>query len=170
MVADRLLGEQFLAVVHVEPPEIDDLARRVDLGLKDRLRLAEHRRAVDGVAPRRAQQFRGLEQHRRAIVERPTRPLALRGDRRLDRLLHMFRRGFVKRPEHVMVIVRHHDVAGVAGADLLAADDDRNVDLFAGHRARAGLDGCALRRARFIRSDGIVGRRRDAASTVEGSG
>jgi hypothetical protein len=74
-----------------------------------------------------------------------TRPVALCSHRRLDRLLYVFGSGFVKRAKDVMVIVRHHDGAGVAAADLLPADDDRNVDLFAGHRREPGLDRSTLR-------------------------
>ena len=73
VIAGRLLVEQLLAVVRVEPPEIDDLAGRIDLRLEHRLRLAQHRRGVDGVAPGRGQQLRGLEEDRGAVVERPGR-------------------------------------------------------------------------------------------------
>ena len=70
VIARRLLGEQFLAVVGVEAPEVDDLARGIDLRLERRLRLPQHRRGVERVAPRRRQQLGRLEQHRRAIVDR----------------------------------------------------------------------------------------------------
>src|SRR2546430_8514976 len=40
----RSLIEELLAEMHVEAPEVDDLARRIDLRLKHRLRLAEQDR------------------------------------------------------------------------------------------------------------------------------
>ena len=40
------------------------------------------------VAPGRRQELGGLEQDGRAIVERPARPLLVRGERGVDRLLH----------------------------------------------------------------------------------
>ena len=68
-VGDRLLGEDLPRVVHVEAPEVDQLARRVDLGLPDRLRLAEHRRRVEPGTPGTGQQVGGLEDDAGAVVE-----------------------------------------------------------------------------------------------------
>ena len=69
VVADRLLADQFFRVVDVETPEIDDFARRIDLCLEHRLRLSEHRCAIDDVAPRRRQEFGGFQQNGRAVLE-----------------------------------------------------------------------------------------------------
>jgi hypothetical protein len=41
--------------------------------------------------------------------------------------------------EHVTMIVRHHRINQLAGVNLLAADDERNVDPIAGHRAESIL-------------------------------
>ncbi len=65
-VRDRLLGEDLAGVVDVEPPEVDQLAGRVDLGLERGLRLAEHGGRVEPLPPRAGQQVGGLEQDRRA--------------------------------------------------------------------------------------------------------
>jgi hypothetical protein len=51
----RLLLVDESHVVGVEAPEIDQLAGRVDLGLKDALRLVEHAGSVHPVAPRALQ-------------------------------------------------------------------------------------------------------------------
>ena len=89
-----------------------------------------------------------LQEHGRAILERPARPVLLRGRGGVDRLLHELRRRLVPGAEHVRVIVRHHHRRGLAGADLLAADHNRNVDVFgrlgnelAFSEARSGVPG-----------------------------
>jgi len=67
---DRLLGEDLPGEVDVEPPEVDQLAGRVDLGLDRGLGLAEHGRRVEALAPGAGQQVGGLEDDRRPVVER----------------------------------------------------------------------------------------------------
>ena len=57
---ERLLGVELLRVVRVEAPEVDQLAGRVDLGLEDRLRLAEHGGGVERGAPGGGEQLGGL--------------------------------------------------------------------------------------------------------------
>ena len=59
VAADRLLLVELLRVVRVESPEVDQLRRRIDLGLDRRLRLTQHRRRIQRRAPRRRQQLRG---------------------------------------------------------------------------------------------------------------
>ena len=87
VVGDRLLAVQLLRVGGVVAPEVDQLARRIDLGLKHRLRLAQHRRRIQRRPPRRGQQLGGLEEDRRAILPRPCGPVVPRGERRVDGLL-----------------------------------------------------------------------------------
>ena len=65
----RLLGEQPPREVHVVPPEVDQLAGGVDLGLVHGLGLAEHRRGVDGRPPRPGEQVGGAQEDRGAVVE-----------------------------------------------------------------------------------------------------
>ena len=57
------------AVLHVEAPEVDQLARGVDLGLPRGLRLAQHRGRVEPRAPRTGEQVGRLEDDRGAVVE-----------------------------------------------------------------------------------------------------
>ena len=67
--------------------------------------------------------------------------------------------------KHVAVLVRHHDLLGRAGPDLLAADDDRDVDGLARHLVEAGLELGARGRARRVGQVGIVlGTRHPAAA------
>ena len=54
-------------------------------------------------------------------------------------------RAVVEVGQHVAVVVRHHRSAEVAGADVLAADDQRDLDPLAGHRGQPRLDRGALR-------------------------
>ena len=72
---DRLLGQDAAREVHVEAPEVGQLAGRVDVGLVARLALAQHRRGVDRVAPRARQQIGGLQEDGGSVVEaqRPPR-------------------------------------------------------------------------------------------------
>ena len=72
---DRLLGVDLPGEGHVEAPEVDQLAGRVDLGLDRGLGLAEHGGGVQGGAPRAGQQVGGLEQHGRPVVEGHRPPL-----------------------------------------------------------------------------------------------
>jgi hypothetical protein len=130
---------QLLRVAHVEAPEVDELAGRVDFGLKCRLRLPEHRRGIDRVAPGRGEQLCGPQQDGRAILERPGRPLTAGRHGGLDGHLHVLRLGHVPVSQHVLVLEGHHGLPRLAGANLLAADDQRNLDTFAGHRRQAGL-------------------------------
>ena len=83
-VIERLLPEQLVGEVCVVPPEVDRLAGRVDLGLVDCLRLAEHRRRVDGVPPWAGEQRCGPQQDRRTLVERGRRPRLACLERRRD--------------------------------------------------------------------------------------
>ncbi len=75
--ADRLLRQDLTGERHVEPPEVDQLAGRVDLGLVGGLGLAEHRRGGDLFPPRPGQQVGGPQEHRRALIERHCRPSML---------------------------------------------------------------------------------------------
>ncbi len=168
VVAERLLTKKLLAVVDVEAPEVDDLARRVDLRLKDRLRLPEHRRGVDGVAPRGCQELRRLQQDRGTVVERPACPFFLRRACRGNRVRDVRFRRLVKAAEHVLVVVRHHDLATGARLDFFAADEQRNLDDFARHLRETRLDRGALGRAGCVGLDRVVDRRWHAAVPVEG--
>jgi hypothetical protein len=70
--------------VDVEPPEVDELARGVDLGLVGGLALPEHRRGVEGGPPRAGEQRRGLEEDRCAVVIGELAPHRRRIPRRRD--------------------------------------------------------------------------------------
>ena len=168
--ADRLLVIQLLREAGVEAPEVDHLGRGVDLRLERRLRLTQHRRRVDRRPPRRRQQLRGAQQHRRAILPGPAAPLALGLGSRGDRLLNVFRAREVILGEDVAVIVRHHRLLGLAGPDLASADDERDLDLLGRHRLQAGLQLGALRRTGRVSAVGVVDGLRHTTHTGERRG
>ncbi len=120
-----------LGVVDIEAPEVDQLARRIDLGLERRLALPEHRGGVEHGAPTRREQVCCLEEDGGAIGQAPARPIAPRVPGRFDRGSDLFRAGLMHLGEHVPVTMRHHGIDGLAGSDFLAANDDGDLDLAA---------------------------------------
>jgi hypothetical protein len=110
----------------------------------------------------------GRQDARGAIFPRPARPLAARRRGGGDRLLHVRGVGEVIVGQHVAVVVRHHRLRGASGSDLLAADDQRNVDPLCGHRFQARFQLGALRRARGVGAVGVVDRLGNAADAGEG--
>ena len=156
MRAIRLLRQQFLCKRDVEPPEVHELRRGIDLGLERGFRLAEHGGGDDGGPPGRGQQFGGPQEDGGAIVERPAGPLLAGADRGVGGLPHVLRSGLLKIREHMGVLVRHHAPLGGAGADLPAADDDRDVDGLGRHLLQAAFQLGASRCARSVGEVGVV--------------
>jgi hypothetical protein len=161
-----LLGVQPRGVGAVETEEVDELARRIDLGLVTRLRLAEHRRRDDALAPRTGEQVGRLEEHGGARFPAHRFPLAARIGGGLDRLLDVRRVSGVKARDHVTVRVRHDDVDEATGGDALSADHDRNLGALSGHANELGLEARALGRALRVREDGLVDRSRNGEDRV----
>src|SRR5256885_9577018 len=71
---------------HVEAEEVDQLARRVDLRLVGRLRLAQHAGGVDDGTVACREQVRSLEEHRGPPLESPRRPVAPRSEEHTSEL------------------------------------------------------------------------------------
>ena len=69
--------------------------------------------------------------------------------------------------QHVRVLVRHPHRVRLAGLDALAADDDGNLDLLAGHALEGGLELGALGATGRMREDGLVMGRGDADVGVD---
>ena len=140
-----------------------ELAGRVDLGLVGGLGLAEHRGRVQRVAPRarRAARPRGGRRRpapptgRGASPPRP-RPTALTA------ASTSFGAALVDVREDVVLVVRHHRFLGGAGAHLLAADDQRDVQALVPHLLQAQLEARALGRAGRVVPDRLVDGRRNA--------
>jgi hypothetical protein len=152
----------------VEAQEVDHLARRVDLRLMRRLRLAEHRRGVERRAPRPGEQLRGAKENGGALLPRRAVPVLPRGGGGLDRLLDVAGRALVDGGEDMILVVRHHRVEGLARAHLFAADDERQLDLLGPHLLEPEPQALALRRPRCVRPDRLVlgrGRAEETCST-----
>ena len=73
--ARRLLRQNLAGEGDVEPPEIGQLAGRVDLGLIGGFGLPQHRRRRDLLPPRAGQQIGRAQEYRRALIERGCRPV-----------------------------------------------------------------------------------------------
>ena len=154
----RLLAIDLLGEGDVEPPEVDQLARRVDLGLMRRLRLAEHRGGVQGHPIRPGQEIGGPQKDGRALVPGQPRPVVRRGGRRVDGALHLGGAGLVPRREDVAVVVGHDNFRGPARRDPTPADARRDLDHLAGHPVERGAEGLPFRAARGVGEDGLVAR------------
>ena len=113
--------------MHVEPEEVDQLARTVDLRLKGGLALAKHGGGVEPLPGGRGQQVRSLEENRGAVFEPPVSPFALSLHRRPHRGVDGRAVGLVQVGQHPRVAVGRHHVVRDPAPDLPPADDGRNV-------------------------------------------
>ena len=155
---DRLLLVDARHVLDVEAPEVDELARGVDLGLVRGLRLAEHRRGVERLPPRAGEELGGAEEDGGAIRPRRARPVLPRVGGGFDRALDLGAGALVDVGEDVAAAVRHDGFERVAGADLLAADDERDVEALGAHLLEAAPELVALGAAGLVALDRLVDR------------
>ena len=144
----------------VEAPEVDQLARGVDLRLVRGLGLAEHRRRVERVAPRSGEQVRGAEKHGGAVLPRRAMPVLPRLGCRRDRPLDLCGAALVHGCEHAVFRVRLHRLGGRSGLDVLAADHERDLEPLVPHLLEPQPEARALRGAGRIVLDRLVPRRR----------
>ena len=158
-VGDRLVGEDLPRVVHVEAPEVDQLARSVDLRLPDRLRLAQHRRRVEPGTPGTGQQVGGLEDDAGAVVEGHRPPAGSSVTRGADRGLRVPPRRVLQHAEHAGVLVRlDHGDLGTTAHHLPPADRGGQVERGRCEVGELGLDRDALGAARGVVEVGLVDR------------
>ena len=164
--AAGLLAEDLGHVRDVVAEEVDQLARRVDLGLQDRLALVQHRRRIDDRAVLAGEQLGRLQEDGSARLPRHRRPFRTRRLGRGHRLPNGVGVPLVKRRQHVPVVVRHDALAEIAGRDLGAADEQRNLDLRAGDLGEMRGQDLPLRRPRRIAQNGLVDGRGHLHSSV----
>jgi hypothetical protein len=166
--AERLLFEDLPPEVDVEAPEVDQLARCVDLRLVARLALAEHRGRGQRVPPRPGEQFGGLEEDGGPIVVRHALPPRSSSPSCLHGSPDVVRCRVVQRAEDGGLAVRLHDVDGFTAAEpLVAADRHGQLDPLPGDLLQPRLERGPLCAARGEVVDGLVDGRRDLADGVE---
>ena len=153
-------------VVHVVAEEVDRLAGAVDLGLVDVLALAQHASGVHDGTVLRGEELGHLEDDGGAGGPRGLGPDLMGLHRGLHGHFHFLFTYLVEGREDMLVIVRADDRAGVAGADLLAADDDRDVHDGVPLALEFGIEGDALGRAFEISFHRLVGRYREVQDCV----
>jgi hypothetical protein len=146
----------------VEAEEVRQLARSIDLGLMRGLGLAQHRGGVQSCSPRPGQELRGSEEDRGPLFPGSSVPVLPGLCCCVDRLADVFRVALVHRREDVVLVVRHHRLEGLPGANLLAADHHRRLDLFGLHLLEPVAQLLALGRPRRVRLHRLVLRSRRA--------
>ncbi len=106
---DRLL-EETMREVDVEAQEVDELARRIDLGLDARLALTEHRRGVEAGSPAPGREFGRPKEDRASCRLRRARPSLPRRERGFDGSADVRLVAFVRAGEEEAVVVRRAHV------------------------------------------------------------
>src|SRR5690606_3179838 len=159
--------QDLVGVVDVEPPEVDQLAGGVDLGLPCGLGLTQHGRGVQPLAPGTGEQLRSTQEDRGALVEGEVAPgrggLAGGGDRRAGV-------GFgagAQQAEHVLMVVRLDDRdLGAPAEPLLPADRGGQLVLGGPEACDLGLQRRPLGTAGGVVQVGLVDRCRGPCAAV----
>jgi hypothetical protein len=162
----RLLGVDPLREIAVEAEEIDELTGGIDLGLKNRLALTEHGGRVHPLAPRSGQQVGRLEEHRRAVLEAPARPVPMRPPGRGHRRAESARVGLMRIGQVMRMPMRRNHPDCLPGSDILAVHDDRDVGDGATQPLELRLDRRALRSSRCVGQHRLVARGGDVRGPV----
>jgi hypothetical protein len=100
-----LLSQNLASERHVEPPEVDQFAGCVDLGLKHCLGLTKHRCGVDPIPPWASQQVSGPKQHGSTVVVRERSPSRCRCFGSSDGSLAITTRGIAQSTQDVVPVV-----------------------------------------------------------------
>ena len=122
------------------------------------LGLAEHRRRVERLPPRAGEQLAGAEEDGGAILPRCPRPVLPRIGRGLDRAVDLRAGALVDVGEDVAAPVRHHGFERVAGAHLLATDDERDIETLGAQLGETAPKLVALAAAGHVTEDRFVDR------------
>ena len=135
----------------VEAPEVNQLARRVNLCLKHGLGLVQHRRCVDAIAPIAREQVCAALEDCRACLEPERNPVRLRCNRGRARSLYFRPAGKVHLRQHVAMVVRDNLFDGIPREDLLAINDAWHLH----HRGQLPVQ-LVLQRSAFRAAGGVV--------------
>src|SRR5439155_889207 len=163
---EGLLAVDLLGKGDVEAPEIDQLARRVDLRLVNGLRVAEARSRVEDHAIGTGQELRRPEKDPGPVVPGHARPRAVRPERGVDRVRDLGRARLVPDREDVPVIVRHDGLGGPSGHHRPAVDTRCDLGHLARHPGELGPHSLALGAAGGVGQNGLVTRGRHGDDRV----
>ena len=154
----------------VEAPEVAELARGVNLGLVHRLRLTEHGRSVQPVAPWSGQELGGAQEDRGSILPGCRRPIGPGTGGRVDSQVDVLRLAQMHVCQHVILLVRHDGRTEPPRMHVVARDDQGNLDPLAAHAGETLLQGGAFARAGGVGSCRLVERngRIDGSSGTHG--
>ena len=168
--AHRLLHEDPAREGDVEPPEVDQLARCVDLRLVGRLGLPQHRGRDQLLPPWTRQQVGCPQEHRGSFVERRRLPCRFRRERRIDGCTGVVVRGVGQRAQPRSVPVGLNNVHELAVPHpVAAADDVRQVEWCRRHLGQGVDEAAALIRPGGVVVHRLVGRRWYFGDRVHGS-
>ncbi len=161
-----LVRVDLLHELHVVAEEVRRLAGGVDLRLEGVLGLPQHGGGVHPEPVAVRDEAGDLVEDGGAVLPGHALPGLLRPERRVDGQAHLRLASLVIVPEHVRVVVGAGHPPQPAGADLLAADDERDLDLLAVLPLQLGLQEGALRGARGVGMGGLVVGVRDLEEAV----
>ncbi|GBF30959.1 hypothetical protein MnTg04_00910 [bacterium MnTg04] len=140
----RLHRVKLFHEMHVETPEIHQLAGGVYFRLENRFALAEHGRRIDLVAIRPGKQVGRLQKNCRAVFPVHRSPMTLHTGRCRDGERNFFFPGFVVSAQQMTVIVRRPALRHLAGVNFALPDHDRNLQLLVHHGGETGFQRGAL--------------------------
>ena len=163
-----LVAQELIAEKCVEAPEVDRLACGIDLRLVHGFRLAEHRRRIDRVAPRPGQQRGRAKQDSRTLVVLRGGPHLPRGERGVDRVVHVLGPADRVLGNRQLMSVGRADVAARAAPTPFAADLHGHLGARICELSQSCLEGLAVRIAWCVRTHSFVGGLRDLEMSVGG--
>ena len=154
-LARRLILEDLLCAPHAKAQEVGKLGN-IDLRLEHGLGLAKHRGGVQHLAVRAGDHIGGLQENGGAVLPGHCFPIRLRGEGGVDGHLELFLAGHAALGDDMLMIVRHRHFDRAVGPDLLAADDQGNLNDLGGLLCKLGFQLGALGAAGKIALKGIV--------------
>jgi hypothetical protein len=146
----RLLVVDPLREMHVEPEEVDQLARAIDLGLVGGLALTQHGSAIEQLPVPGSQELRGPQENGGPVLEPPVAPVPLSLDRCLHGRIDSLAVGLMHLGQHPLVAVRRHHVLSCAGAYFSATHDSWDVGPLGADGGERRLQGRSLRASRGV--------------------
>ena len=146
--------------------EIDGLAGRVDLRLIEVLALAEHAGSIDDSAVLACEQVCNFQYNRGPDCPVELSPFLMRIQGCLYGHFNLLRTRLVVCCQYMAMVMRHDHLSGVACTDLLAADNQRYVELDTALSFKFGFEGYSLRRAFQIGFYRFIGRYREIENCI----